>query len=54
MAQIKLKKKTYEGKNIRISDSAFAEIKAFVDFKGWKLGKFVESAALEKLQKEKK
>lgn len=54
MVQVKTKKKTYAGKNIRISDEAFADIKAFVDLKGWKLGKFVETAALEKLQKEKK
>lgn len=54
MAQTKEKKKAYSGKNIRISDAAFSDIKAYVDTKGLKLGKFVETAAIEKLQKETK
>jgi len=41
-------------KNIRISDAAFEKIKSFVDRKGLKLGRFVEDAAIEKLQKDKK
>jgi len=48
------KKKGYDGKNVRISDSTFDKIKIYVDEKGLKLGRFVEDAALEKLQKEKK
>jgi hypothetical protein len=48
------KKKYYKGKNVRISDAAFDKIKVFVDEKGLKLGRFVEDAVLEKLQKEKK
>lgn len=53
MAQKKKKPKLYIGKNIRISDPAFDKIKEFVDDNGLKLGKFVEIAALEKLEKEK-
>lgn len=49
MAQSKAKKKTYSGKNIRISDEVFADVKQFVDKKGWKLGKFVEQACLKQL-----
>lgn len=40
-------------KSIRISDEAFNQIKEFVDIKGWKLGRFVEDAAMEKLKTEK-
>lgn len=62
MAQTKAKKKNYAGKNVRISDAVFSDVKAFVDEKGWKLGKFVENACLKELyhqtenqlQKEKK
>lgn len=55
MAEVKNKKKQpYSGKNVRISETAFYKIKAFVDEKGWKLGRFIEDAGLEKLQKEKK
>ena len=55
MAQkINGKKKDYDGKNVRISDVVFEKVKLFVDEKGLKLGRFVEDAVLEKLQKEKK
>lgn len=53
MAQTTKKKKNYNGRNVRLSDEAFEKIKAFVDLKGWKLGRFVEDAAIEKLQKQK-
>lgn len=49
MAQEKKKKKLYKGKNIRISDAAFERIKLFVDKRGWKLGRFVEDAAIGKV-----
>lgn len=44
------KKKEYDGKNVRISDEGFEKIKLFVDEKGLKLGRFVEDAAIEKIQ----
>lgn len=53
MVDTKKKKKSYTGRNIRISDEAFNQIKEFVDIKGWKLGRFVEDAAMEKLKTEK-
>lgn len=47
------KAKTYTGKNIRISDEGFEEIKTFVEENNYKLGKFAEAAILEKIDNEK-
>ncbi len=47
------KLKTYTGKNVRLSDDGFAEIKAYVDAEGYKLGHFIENAAIEKIKKQK-
>lgn len=49
-----VRKKKYWGRNVRISDLAFDKVKSFVDEKGLKLGRYVENALLEKLEKEKK
>ena len=50
MAEVKKKKKqSYSGKNVRISESAFEKIKAYVDEKGLKLGRFVEDTVIASL-----
>jgi len=49
MAKEAKKKKSYEGKNIRISDAAFEKLKKFVDEKGLKLGRFVEDATIKEI-----
>jgi len=53
MAKQSKNTKTYTGKNVRLSEKAFEQIKQYVDLKGLKLGRFVEDAAIEKLQKQK-
>jgi Cys-tRNA synthase (O-phospho-L-seryl-tRNA:Cys-tRNA synthase) len=41
-----------KGRNIRFSDSAFELLKKFCDEKGYRLGYFCESGALDKMRKE--
>ncbi len=54
MAKQTTKKKEYKGRNVRLSDAGFEKIKAFVDVKGLKLGRFVEDAALKELKSQTK
>lgn len=48
------KSKVDKGKNVRLSSDGFKKIKSFVDQHNYKLGGFVESAVLEKIEKEMK
>jgi len=48
------KKVVYKGKNIRISDSAYLVIKKYVDQHNYKIGGFIESAAIEKIKNDEK
>ncbi len=45
-----VKKKTYDGINVRFTDKAFKVVKAFCDVKGYKIGAFCEIAALDKVK----
>ena len=55
MAETKKKKKqVYTGKNVRISENAFKRIKAHVDEKGLKLGRFVEDTVIASLNHQTK
>lgn len=54
MAKTDKKLKAYTGRNVRISDKGFDTIKEFVDDGGLKLGRFIEVAALEKIEAIKK
>lgn len=45
------KKKTYIGTNIRLTDAAYKQIKDFCDEHGYKIGAFVEIAALKQLKR---
>lgn len=54
MSPTKPKKKSYSGRNIRVSDETFGKLKLFVDQNDMKLGKYVERAIIEKLEKDKK
>ena len=40
------------GKNIRLSDNGFRLIKTFCDERGYKIGAFIEIAALKKIATE--
>jgi len=54
MAKQPIKKIVYKGRNIRISNEGFDKIKLFVDLKGYKLGRFVEDAAIKELKLQSK
>lgn len=58
MAKQKIKKKAINdgdiyGKNVRIPLNEFNIIKSYVDEHNYKLGGFIASAAMEKIQREK-
>jgi hypothetical protein len=44
-----IKKKSYIGTNIRISDEGFEMIKTYCKRMGYKLGTFVENAAVNRI-----
>lgn len=51
MQKMKQKKKTYSGKNIRISEKAFDKIKEYTDEAGYKIGRFVEGVVVKEIEK---
>ena len=46
------KKKVYNGTNVRIADESYERIKAFCKNNGYKIGAFVESAAIKRMIRE--
>lgn len=44
--------KKHDGNNVRISPKAYDKLRKFIHAKGWKIGWFFETAAIEKMENE--